>query len=128
MARGPSKQAVTTTETPSRRAHPRYALNASILVSSARGDFDAELRDLSLGGARFVSSRETGAWGDPVHVLLPSSPGASSFVNLPATIVRTEAREGQHTIAVRFDALATPEMDSLTQLLLRTRLRISGKQ
>src|SRR5690349_8317366 len=85
------------------RVHARIHVSTSIEVAGADGNVEAQLRDLSKGGARFIAPRAIGTAGDTIELFLPSLGGEEIVVM--AEIIRTHEGPDGHTVAVRFDAV-----------------------
>src|SRR6476661_2586134 len=89
------------------RVHARIHVSTTITVASPDGNIEATLRDLSKGGARFAAPRPLGGVGETIELFLPSLTGED--ITVMAEIIRsTEGPDGQHTVAVRFDAVDPP--------------------
>lgn len=88
-----------------RREHPRLPSSAQVDVHSVAGFWRATLKDISLGGARLSCPEPMGAWGDTVTLSLEDPASVAPRLDVPATIVRTEATDQGHTIGVRFQAV-----------------------
>lgn len=103
------------------RIHARIHVSTQIEVSSPDGMIEAELKDLSKGGARFLCSQRVGAVGDTLELFLPSIDG--SEIAVMAQVIRSEPSDGKEMVAVRFDAVE-PSMAQgladLIELLLQT--------
>ena len=97
------------------RVHPRFALAASIEVTTPAGLQQAVLEDLSLGGARFRAESPPGTWGDPADLWVPSLFGVGDLC-LKGVIVRTERRPDCYSVAVRFEALPLQTRERLQTL------------
>ncbi len=105
------------------RVHARIHVSTSIEVATADGPVDAQLRDLSKGGARFVAPRAVGRVGDTIELFLPSLTGQD--ITVMAQVIRaTEGSDG-HTVAVRFDAV-DPKMRQPLQELIEVLLTATG--
>jgi c-di-GMP-binding flagellar brake protein YcgR len=97
------------------RVHARIHVSTTITVASPDGNLEATLRDLSKGGARFVTPRAIGAVGETIELYLPSLMGED--ITVMAEIIRsTEASDG-HTVAVRFDAVDPAMREPLNDLI-----------
>jgi c-di-GMP-binding flagellar brake protein YcgR len=104
------------------RVHARIHVSTTIEVATSDGNIEAQLRDLSKGGARFVVPRTVGRVGDTIELFLPSLSGEE--ITVMAEVIRaTEASDG-HTYAVRFDvvdpAMRQPLNDLIEVLLTAT--------
>lgn len=98
------------------RVHSRIHVSTQIQVSSDSGMVEAELKDLSMGGARFEAGVEVGQVGGTVEIFLPSLD--RNEIVVMAQIVRHESvPEGPHTFAVRFDLVEPAMQQSLVDLL-----------
>lgn len=74
-----------------------------------------KLKDISFGGAQFVSNAQLGDIGDRVELLYPRTEGMLSLVG---TVVRLEKPDNDtHNIAMRLDRLPITEQVQLTQTL-----------
>jgi c-di-GMP-binding flagellar brake protein YcgR len=105
------------------RVHARIHISTSIQVASVTGTGEAQLRDLSKGGARFVAAAPVGRVGDTIELFLPSLGGDDIVVM--AEIIRAEEGTDGHTVAVRFDAVA-PEMRQPLNDLMEVLLTATG--
>lgn len=104
------------------RIHARVHVQAAIQIATSDGMMDVELRDLSKGGARFLSPKPVGRSGDTVDLYLPSLNGQE--VTVMAEIIRADAGPTGIDVAVRF-ALVEPEqrqalVDLIEELLTST--------
>jgi c-di-GMP-binding flagellar brake protein YcgR len=97
------------------RVHARIHVSTTITVASPDGNVDATLRDLSKGGARFVTPRPVGRVGETIELFLPSLSGED--ITVMAEVIRsTEGGDG-HTVAVRFDAVDPAMRQPLNDLI-----------
>jgi c-di-GMP-binding flagellar brake protein YcgR len=97
------------------RVHARIHVSTTITVASPGGNIDATLRDLSKGGARFVTPRAVGRVGETIELFLPSLMGED--ITVMAEIIRsTEGTDG-HTVAARFDAVDPSMRQPLNDLI-----------
>ena len=97
------------------RVHARIHVSTTITVASPEGNVDATLRDLSKGGARFVTPKPIGRVGETIELFLPSLSGEE--ITVMAEIIRsTEATDGC-TVAVRFDAVDPAMRQPLNDLI-----------
>jgi hypothetical protein len=103
------------------RIHARIHVSTKIDVAGPDGITEAELRDLSKGGARFLVPTSVGGPGDTIELFLPSLEGSDIVVM--AQIIRDESQTVGRMVAVRFDAVE-PAMQKglsdLVELLLST--------
>ena len=97
------------------RVHARIHVSTTITVASPGGNIEATLRDLSKGGARFVTPKPVGRVGETIELFLPSLMGED--ITVMAEVIRsTEGADG-HTIAVRFDAVDPAMRQPLNDLI-----------
>jgi c-di-GMP-binding flagellar brake protein YcgR len=97
------------------RVHARIHVSTTITVASPGGNIEATLRDLSKGGARFVTPKAVGRVGETIELFLPSLSGED--ITVMAEIIRsTEGTDG-HTVAVRFDAVDPSMRQPLNDLI-----------
>src|SRR5437879_4277889 len=85
------------------RVHARIHVSTKIEVATPQGIVEAELRDLSKGGARFQVAQAVGAIGETVELFLPSLSGVEIVVM--SEIIRSQPKDGGHSVAVRFDVV-----------------------
>src|SRR5690242_15306456 len=85
------------------RVHARIHVSTSITVSATDGTVEAQLRDLSKGGARFLCARPVGNVGETIELFLPSLTGED--ITVMAQVIRSTEGGDRHTVAVRFDAV-----------------------
>ncbi len=105
------------------RVHARIHVATTITVASPGGNVEAQLRDLSKGGARFVAPQPVGRVGETIELFLPSLTGED--ITVMAEIIRsTEGADG-HTVAVRFDAV-DPAMRQPLHDLIEVLLTATG--
>ena len=98
------------------RVHARIHVSTVITVASPDGNVEATLCDLSKGGARFAAPRPIGRVGETIELFLPSLTGED--ITVMAEIIRsTEGADGQHTVAVRFDAVDPAMRQPLNDLI-----------
>jgi c-di-GMP-binding flagellar brake protein YcgR len=105
------------------RVHARIHVSANIEVASPDGNVEAQLRDLSKGGARFVSKAAVGRVGDTIELFLPSLMGED--ITVMAEIIRSVEGADGHTVAVRFDVV-DPAMRQAMQELVEVLLTATG--
>ncbi len=110
---------------PEQRVHARIHVSTKIEVSTPAGKMvEAELKDLSKGGARFEVAASVGAVGETLELFLPSLDGAE--IAVMAQVIRHTLGPGQaHTFAVRFD-LVEPAMQQALLDLIEVLLSTSG--
>jgi c-di-GMP-binding flagellar brake protein YcgR len=106
-----------------RRLHSRIHVSTPIEVAGAEGIVEAELRDLSHGGARFTSQRRIGREGDQIELFLPG-PGGEE-IGISAAIVRLFERGEQREVAVRF-VMVEPSKERALHDLIETLLEGDG--
>jgi c-di-GMP-binding flagellar brake protein YcgR len=100
---------------PEQRIHSRIHVSTKIEVSTADGMMEAELKDLSKGGARFEIAAPVGAPGETIELSLPSLDGAE--ITIMAQIIRhTPGPGAMHTVAVRFDVVEPAMQQALLDL------------
>ena len=97
------------------RVHARIHVSTTIEVASTDGTIEAQLRDLSKGGARFLTTRAVGRVGETIELFLPSLMGES--INVMAEIIRSQPGADGFTIAVRFDAVDPHMRQPLNELI-----------
>ncbi len=97
------------------RVHARIHVSTPIDVASPDGMVEAELRDLSKGGARFFSSGSVGQIGETIELFLPALDG--SDIAVMAQIIRNELVDGGRMVAVRFDAVEPAMQRALSDLI-----------
>jgi c-di-GMP-binding flagellar brake protein YcgR len=99
------------------RVHARIHVSTKIDVVSTSGTkVEAELRDLSKGGARFDAPAPLGQVGETIELYLPSLTG--SEITVSAQIIRQQMTPGgQHTFAVRFDQVEEEKREQLVELI-----------
>src|SRR5437660_381995 len=97
------------------RIHARIHISTKIEVSTPGGLVEAELKDLSKGGARFVVPQAIGNAGDTVELFLPSLDGAEIVVM--SEIIRTREEAGGHAVAVRFDVIEPVMQKALLDMI-----------
>lgn len=106
-----------------RRVHARIYVSAKIQVHTPDASCEAQLRDLSFGGARFSTPQKIGEVGQSVRLELPA--GAGRQIEIIGEIVRVDAEaQGHQLFAVRFaDASAEmrTKLNGLIELLLAKR-------
>lgn len=105
------------------RIHARIQVATKIEVTTAVGNQEAQLRDLSKGGACFTCKVPVGDIGDTIELFLPSLKDEEITVMAEIVRVRTDA-EGQ-TVAVRF-AVVDPAMRRAMQDLIEMLLSATG--
>ncbi len=107
-----------------KRVHARIHVSATIQVDGGAIKGDAQLKDLSFGGARFETSQKVGEIGESVQLLLPGPGGCE--IEIVGEIARIEAApEGKSLVGVRFTD-ATPEMRGTLNHLIETLLEKRG--
>jgi c-di-GMP-binding flagellar brake protein YcgR len=97
------------------RVHARIHVSTTIEIAVAEGTVEAQLRDLSKGGARFVTPQPVGRVGDTIEVFLPSLSGDA--IQVMAEIIRAQEGADGHTLAVRFDAVDPAMRQPLNDLI-----------
>src|SRR4029450_7365981 len=98
------------------RIHARIHVSTKIEVSTSDGMVEADLKDLSKGGARFVTSRPVGGVGDTIELFLPSLSGVE--IAVMAEVIRSSpVAESSHEVAVRFDAVEPALREQLRELM-----------
>jgi len=97
------------------RVHARIHVSTKIDVASPDGMVEAELRDLSKGGARFFASESAGQIGETIELFLPALDG--SDIAVMAQIIRNELSDGGRMVAVRFDAVEPAMQRALSDLI-----------
>lgn len=105
------------------RVHARIHVSTNIEVATPDGNVEAQLRDLSKGGARFVSRAPVGQVGDTIELFLPSLMGDD--IAVMAQIIRVQEGADGYTVAVRFDAV-DPQMRLPLQELIEVLLTATG--
>jgi c-di-GMP-binding flagellar brake protein YcgR len=105
------------------RVHARIHVSTTVEVAAADGNLEAQLRDLSKGGARFVAPKPVGRIGDTIELYLPSLGGDE--ITVMAEIIRAQDGPEGHTVAVRFDAV-DPEMRQPLNDLIEVLLTATG--
>jgi c-di-GMP-binding flagellar brake protein YcgR len=105
------------------RVHARIHVSTNITVASPDGNVEAQLKDLSKGGARFIVPRAVGRVGDTIELYLPSLMGED--ITVMAEIIRAQPGDDGHTVAVRFDAV-DPAMRQPLQDLIEVLLTATG--
>ncbi len=68
------------------RVHARIHVSTSITVAATDGNVEAQLRDLSKGGARFVCAKPVGRVGETIELFLPSLIGEAGPTEIEATL------------------------------------------
>lgn len=97
------------------RVHARIHVSTKIDVASPDGMVEAELKDLSKGGARFYSPASVGLIGETVELFLPALDG--SDIAVMAQIIRNELADDGRMVAVRFDAVEPAMARALSDLI-----------
>jgi c-di-GMP-binding flagellar brake protein YcgR len=97
------------------RVHARIHVSTKIDVASPDGMVEAELKDLSKGGARFFSLTSVGLIGETVELFLPALDG--SDIAVMAQIIRNELADEGRMVAVRFDAVEPAMARALSDLI-----------
>ncbi len=105
------------------RIHARLHVSTKIEVVAGGRLLEAELKDLSKGGARFVVAEPVGAPGDLVELALPSLGGAE--IHVECEVIRSAPTDGGHAVAVRFADVA-PEMREALLALIDELLATTG--
>jgi c-di-GMP-binding flagellar brake protein YcgR len=105
------------------RVHARIHVSTNIEVATPDGNVEAQLRDLSKGGARFVTKNAVGRVGETIELFLPSLMGED--IAVMAEIIRSQEGPDGHTVAVRFDAV-DPQMRQPLQELIEVLLTATG--
>lgn len=105
------------------RVHARIHVSTTIEVASPDGNIEAQLRDLSKGGARFVVPRAVGRVGETIELFLPSLGGEE--ITVMAEVIRSQEGADGHTVAVRFDAV-DPQMRQPLNDLIEVLLTATG--
>jgi c-di-GMP-binding flagellar brake protein YcgR len=98
------------------RVHARIHVSTKIEVATPNGIVEAELRDLSKGGARFHVAQPVGDPGETIELFLPSLSGVEIVV-MSEIIRHQPANEGGHTVAVRFDVVEPAMREQLLELI-----------
>jgi c-di-GMP-binding flagellar brake protein YcgR len=99
------------------RVHARIHVQTKIdVVGTDQKRVEAELRDLSKGGARFEIAASLGAVGERIQLYLPSLTGTD--ITVSAEIIRrSDAGEGKQVYAVRFDDVEEEKREQLLELI-----------
>ena len=99
------------------RVHARIHVSTKIEVATPQGIVEAELRDLSKGGARFFVAQPVGGVGETVELFLPSLSGVEIVVM--SEIIRSQPapKDGGHSVAVRFDVVEPAMREQLLELI-----------
>jgi c-di-GMP-binding flagellar brake protein YcgR len=97
------------------RVHARIHVSTKIDVAGPDGLVEAELKDLSKGGARFHAPTAIGGVGDTLELFLPALDG--SDIAVMAQVIRSDEAGGSHVVAVRFDAVEPAMAQSLSDLI-----------
>jgi c-di-GMP-binding flagellar brake protein YcgR len=97
------------------RVHARIHVSTKIEVASPEGMVEAELKDLSKGGARFFCESSVGLIGETLELFLPALDG--SDIAVMAQIIRNELADGGRMVAVRFDAVEPSMARALSDLI-----------
>jgi len=106
------------------RIHARIHVSTKIEVAGGTGTVEAELKDLSKGGARFEVAAPIGTVGESLELFLPSLDRGD--IAVMAQIIRhTLAPNGKHVFAVRFDVVE-PAMQQALLDLIEVLLSTSG--
>ena len=98
------------------RVHARIHVSTKIEVASPDGNVEAELKDLSKGGARFAAPTPVGRVGETIELFLPSLDGEDITVMARDHPPRAEGPTA-HTVAVRFDAVEPAMRQPLNDLI-----------
>jgi Tfp pilus assembly protein PilZ len=106
------------------RVHARIHVSTKVEVATPAGMVEAELRDLSKGGACFQIAHPVGGLGETVELLLPSLD--KSEIAVRGQIIRvTPLPSGMKEYGVRFDAVE-PSMRQQLLDLIEVLLSASG--
>jgi c-di-GMP-binding flagellar brake protein YcgR len=98
------------------RVHARIHVQTKIDVQGVDGKrVEAELRDLSKGGARFEVASELGEVGNTITLFLPSLTGTD--ITVSAEVIRTSPSGDKHVYAVRFDDVEEEKRGQLLELI-----------
>jgi c-di-GMP-binding flagellar brake protein YcgR len=97
------------------RVHARIHVSTTITVASPGGNIEATLRDVSKGGARFVTPMPVGRVGETIELFLPSLMGED--ITVMAEVIRSTEGPDGHTVAVRFDAVDPAMRQPLNDLI-----------
>lgn len=100
---------------PEERVHARIHVRTQIDVTTSDGRVEAELCDLSKGGARFEVPAAIARVGDTVELSLPSLDKGS--IGVTAEVIRHQPIENGHLYAVRFNDVEPSMQDALHDLL-----------
>jgi c-di-GMP-binding flagellar brake protein YcgR len=99
-----------------KRIHARIHVSTRIEISTPAGIVEAELKDLSKGGARFQIATAVGEVGETVELFLPSLD--KSEVAVMAQITRViDLADGLKDYGVRFDMVEPAMREQLRQLI-----------
>jgi hypothetical protein len=106
------------------RVHARIHVSTDIQVVPTGGQkVEAILKDLSKGGARFLTARPVGVAGESIELQLPSLLGPP--INVAGEIVRSVPGKDGFMVAARFDEVA-PEMRQPLLELIEVLLSTTG--
>jgi len=97
------------------RVHARIHVSTKIEVNGPDGMVEAELKDLSKGGARFFCGSSVGGLGETVELFLPALDGGD--IAVMAQIIRNELVDAGRMVAVRFDAVEPAMARALSDLI-----------
>jgi c-di-GMP-binding flagellar brake protein YcgR len=98
------------------RVHARIHVSTKIEVATSQGIVEAELRDLSKGGARFQVAQAVGEVGETVELFLPSLSGIE--IAVMSQIIRVlPSKDGGLQVAVRFDVVEPAMREQLLELI-----------
>jgi c-di-GMP-binding flagellar brake protein YcgR len=97
------------------RVHARIHVSTKIEVSTPQGLVEAELKDLSKGGARFQVAQPVGARGETIELFLPSLSGVE--IAVMAEIIRVADVSDGQMVAVRFDVVEPAMREQLLELI-----------
>ncbi len=100
---------------PDTRVHARIHISTVVEVATADGNVEAQLRDLSKGGARFLAPRDVGKVGQSIELYLPSLGGEE--ITVMAEIIRALPGTDGTMVAVRFDAVDPAMRQPLNDLI-----------
>jgi c-di-GMP-binding flagellar brake protein YcgR len=99
------------------RVHARIHVSTKIEVATPQGIVEAELRDLSKGGARFHVAQAVGVVGETVELFLPSLSGVEIVVMSEIIRTQPQPKDGGYSVAVRFDVVEPAMREQLLELI-----------
>ena len=109
---------------PEQRVHARIHVSTKVEVSVGDVAVEAELKDLSKGGARFEAHKRVGEPGDVVQLLLPSLD--KKPIGVVGHLVRVApTASGGFSHGVRFDAV-DPAMEEALHEMVEVLLSATG--